>query len=464
MNRRFRAGGSHRHPGIVLVAVLVAGCASTTPTPSPSVAPPTAAPPSLAASIPAGPSAAPSASSSAPASSAAPSASATIGGGSVSGFTTTPPLAEGAAWTSIAWQPLAAGDPLASVTDMVRVPSGGWVAWANPVALTPTTSASPAWSSTDGATWNPLPAGTFGPAGVIVALGPLKDRLLALTMTGGANSCSDNPIPSCWTLAGPLHAWTSTDGAAWTPATAPSLELPMICDDCGSDVPGVAFGGPGALVFVPGPGDRQMSLTGDGTTWTGVPANALPRRFQFARVDTFGNQLVAVGDDGRSPARAEVATSTDGVAWHPSILPDQKHPDEGADGQSLLAGAKGVLVDGSTQDVPGRALSWSSTDLATWHNVGGYAPLGVWTGEGEGSGLLSDGVVAADGQRLLAFTNDGRVKSWTSTDGRTWTVVPSTGLTAQAAHSWPDVDLSLLPVGALMKDQAGASWLGVPSS
>ena len=103
---------------------------------------------------------------------------------------------------------------------MVAAPAGGYVAWANPVAISTARSASPIWSSTDGTAWHALPADTLGPASVIVGLGAAGGNLIALTLHGGANPCSDDIGSTCWTLATPLQAWTSQDGADWTPSTA----------------------------------------------------------------------------------------------------------------------------------------------------------------------------------------------------------------------------------------------------
>jgi hypothetical protein len=114
-------------------------------------------------------------------------------------------------------------------------------------------------------------------------------------------------------------------------------------------------------------------------------------------------------------------------------------------------------------DTPGMTLWWTSPDAVTWHAEDAYGPLGVWDGEGEGSGLVPDGSVAADGTRLLALRTDGGVKSWTSTDGVRWTQIPSTGLTAQPKGSWPTIDVLMLPAGVIATDESGARWFGKPS-
>jgi hypothetical protein len=454
-------------PGMIVLVLIVAGCTSSSPTPSPSVAASQAA--AVVSSAPNRPASTPTAvPTPEPTPTTAPAASPLA-----ADFTTPAAPASQAAWTSIAWKPIAADDPLGTVTGMVAAPGGGYVAWADPVAVTATMSASPVWASADGATWHALPGDTFGPSGVVVALGPAGGNLVALTLTGGPNSCGDQRMtPSCSTPEGPLQAWTSTDGTAWASSAGPDVPLPEGCDTCGVNLPEVAFGAPGVLVITnpvsgiegePAQESTHTSLATsmDGTSWIAVPASALPPSFQVGRIAGYADAFLAAGDNGKDPGHAEVAISTDGATWTTSLLTGQGHPAEGSTGQALLVGEKGVLVDGSTQDVPGQELEWSSPDGTTWQFVSGYPPLGVWIGEGEGSGLIPHGSMAADGNRLLALRTDGKVESWTSSDGATWTSIPSTGLTARAKDSWPTFDLLMLPVGVVMTEESGARWLGV---
>ena len=442
--------------GLVLV-IVVAGCTSTTATPSPTVVAPSAA---AVASVE------PSASATAsPSATPMPAPSATPAVSPLAADFTSPPIGSAQApWTGIAWTPIAADDPLGTVTGMVAAPGSGYAAWAAPVAVSGTTSASPLWASADGAAWHALPADTLGPAGVVIAMGPADGTLVALTLQGGKYTCSDGTAPDCWTLASPLQAWTSIDGTTWTPSTAPDIALPSDCSDCGVDVPTVAFGGPGVLVMEAGGDSRQLALSADGASWTDLPATTLPATFQIGGIAGTGTELVAAGDNGKDPARAEVATTTDGITWTTELLTGQGHPAEGSSGGRLFVAADGILLDGATQDVPGGDLWWSKPDGAnTWQFQDGYPPLGVWTGEGEGSGLLPDGTVAADGTHLLALRTDGGVKSWVSNDGAAWTSIPSTGLKATPKGSWPTRDIRMLPAGIIATEDSGASWFGAPA-
>ncbi len=453
-------------PGILVLVLVVAGCTASTATPSPGVRDGHAARRGVARS----PSATPAASTSiAPAPSPSPAAS------PLAADFTTPAPGSSQPWTSIAWTPIAADDPLGTVAGMVAAPAGGYVAWANPVATSSTTSASPMWASTDGTAWHALPADTLGPASVIVGLGAAGGNLIALTLHGGANPCSDDIGSTCWTLATPLQAWTSQDGADWTPSTAPDLTLPVDCTACGAQPPIVAFGGPGALAMSEGDAGPRLALSADGTSWTDLPATALPATFQIGAISGQGNGFVAVGDDGAhpqdvdvvgpgpGPAHAEVATSSDGMTWTVHHLTGQGDPAAGSTGRRELVAADGVLIAGSTYETPGRTLWWTSPDAVTWHFDGGYSPLGVWNGEGAGTGLVPDGAIAADGTRLLALRDAGNVRSWISADGATWTSVPSTGMTAQPKGDGPDMDLVMLPVGVVAVEAQGARWFGTPA-
>ena len=456
MNPQSRARRFPVRPELVILVLVVAGCASTTATPSPSVAAPSAAAvasvePSTSAET--SPSASP-----VPAPSATPAASPLA-----ADFTSASVGSAQPPWTGITWTPIATDDPLGTVDGMVAAPAGGYVAWADPVA-TGDSSASPLWSSTDGATWHALPADTLGPAAVVIAAGPAGGTLVALTLQGGLNSCTDGTMPECWTLAAPLQAWTSPDGVTWTPSTAPDITLATDCgSDCSVDVPSVAFGGPGVLVMEASGDSRQLALSTDGASWTALPATALPAGFQIGGIAGTPSELVAGGDNGKDPSRAEVATSTDGVTWTTELLRGQGHPAEGSSAGRLFVAADGVLLTGATQDAPGGDLWWSKPDAGTWQFEDGYPPLGVWSGQGEGSGQLPDGTVVADGMRLFALRTDGSVKAWTSTDGATWASIPSSGLKAQPKGSWPIRDMRMIPAGVIATEDSGARWFGAPT-
>ena len=70
---------------------------------------------------------------------------------------------------------------------------------------------------------------------------------------------------------------------------------------------------------------------------------------------------------------------------------------------------------------------WLTTNGTAWHGLPGFPPIGVWTGEGEGTGLLPNGVVAGDGTRMVAFRAGTAPAGYTSFDGRTWQHLKMTG-------------------------------------
>ena len=298
---------------------------------------------------------------------------------------------------------------------------------------------------------------------MVLAIGPAGGKLVALTLTGGPNSCGDGTDLYCWTPEGPIQAWTSTDGVAWAPAAAAAVTLPEDCTSCGVQLPIVTYGAPGVLVAAPTtpkgvPGSLQIVNSPDGSSWTAAPAGALPAAFHLNGIAGQGDGFVAVGDNGKDPARAEVATSSDGMTWTVHHLAGQ-----GTTGGRALVGTGGLLVVGSTYETPGTTLWWTSPDAVTWQFDDGYPPLGVWNGEGEGTGQMPDGAVAADGTRMLALRNAGNVRSWISSDGAAWTSIPSTGMTAQPKGTGPDMDLVMLPVGVVAIEAQGARWFGTPT-
>ena len=63
----------------------------------------------------------------------------------------------------------------------------------------------------------------------------------------------------------------------------------------------------------------------------------------------------------------------------------------------------------------------------------------------------------------MALRRDGGVSGWTSTNGVEWRALGVTGLEGTPKGSWPDLDLTLLPVGVLYRTDDGAVWLGTPS-
>ncbi len=442
---------------ILVTAALCAGCAS-----SPTPAPPTAGAVSPSAvTTPA----AVAASSPAVSATAAPEPPPTLAASTPSGFTTPRPPAPDASWTSITWQLLAASDPLAQVRSMTRWHAGYVAVGAITANATDggATSSTPVWVSADGASWAPLDRLTFGPDGVVVSISELPTGLVALALHGGPDSCPADPASTCWRLAGPLSAWTSTDGMTWTQGTGPTVDLPDTCDgDCGVDVPIIRTGAPGLLVVVSTAAGQVGAISADGVAWDPIHA-VFPGSFEAGDVVGAGTGFVAVGSRGGDTQRAAVATSPDGRTWTVASVPTPGiDAGRGTTMYRVLAGPGGLLALGSMQTVPDRELWWTSGNGASWTPHFKYPPLGVWTGGEAGSGLLPDGTVLGNGDRLVAYRNDGALAGWTSSDGAHWQPVTVTGATPAAAGSWPILDLTILPVGLLWVADDGTTWLGAP--
>jgi hypothetical protein len=118
----------------------------------------------------------------APTSTPTPTATATPAGSPA--FVTPLPPAAGTAWTSLTWQPLAAGDPLRQVHQVVRWRTG-FIAIGAAVA-TADGSRTPVWTSVDGAQWFALPESTFGRNAVVGANSVVRQDVPDFCVAAGA--------------------------------------------------------------------------------------------------------------------------------------------------------------------------------------------------------------------------------------------------------------------------------------
>lgn len=429
---------------VLLAGSLIAGCGSG---PVASSAPPTAVvTPAPTASRPA---ASPSAQPSRTPSPAPPA------------FVTPTPPAAGATWTGIEWQKLAAGDGLALVTSMIRW-RGGFVA-VGAVVASGDTSRTPVWTSADGESWRAVDPSAFGPTDMVVGLGETDAGVVALTLRGGANQCDGETRLGCWTLSGPLRSWTSADGVAWTEHGGPDVKLTPDCDGCGLDVPIVRAGRPGVIVVVSSMDGQQVAVSPDGSTWETVPGEPFPSRSEIRDVAAFGSGFVAVGELNGDPTRAIALWSGDGRTWESRpIKAIGLAPKAGSTASHLVAGSAGLIAQGSDDLAPGTEYWWSSLDGRTWKQLSNYPPLGTWFGEGEGSGMIPNGNLLADGERLLAYRGGAKTAAWTSTDGRAWQKLDLSGAGPTTTGDWPMQDVLLLPIGLLWIADDGTTWFGRP--
>jgi len=369
-------------------------------------------------------------------------------------FTTPVPPTPTATWTGLRWQRVPADDPLSGVQRVVSW-ADGYVATGVPLA-DGSRSRTPVWLSGDGGTWRALDQSALGTDAIVIGMAQVSGGLVALTLHGGANLCGGGNLPYCWTTTGPLQAWRSIDGEHWTAQAGPALPLPVTGATPPSLAPVLfAAGSPGLLIVT---NSGQVALAADGTTWQTLPADPFPSAFGVRSVAPFLSGFVVSGITAVGNAmRATAFWSTDGRHWVESILPG---PGTATTPGNLLASAsRGLIIQSGTAETPGLELWSLTTDGTTWRALPGFPPLGVWTGAGEGTGLLPNGVVAGDGTRMVAFRAGSSSAGWTSLDGHTWQRLKMSG--DPPAWSGPGGGtLVILPMGVVWTDPDGLAWFG----
>jgi len=154
-------------------------------------------------------------------------------------------------------------------------------------------------------------------------------------------------------------------------------------------------------------------------------------------------------------------SSSDGRHWATHVLPTSGlNPQAGTTANGIAVSPAGLIVTGSDQLTPGTELWWSSVSGSTWSRLKGYPPLGVWTGQGEGSGLMPNGTLLGDGERMLAYRGGAKPVAWTSSDGRSWRTIAIGGSPPTATGSGT---LVLMPIGVLWIGNDGSTWFGQPA-
>ena len=138
--------------------------------------------------------------------------------------------------------------------------------------------------------------------------------------------------------------------------------------------------------------------------------------------------------------------------------------DAGSIADHVFVGPRGVIVQGRDQAAPGMTFWWTSTSGKAWRRFAGYPPLGVWYGQGVGSGLTPNGVLLGDGARLLAYRSGSKAAAWTSSDGRSWRSVAISGTRPPSTGAWAGLDAVLLPIGLIFVGADGSVWFGQPTT
>jgi hypothetical protein len=382
-----------------------------------------------------------------------------------------------ATWTGITWQRLAADDPVAHLQAVVRW-RGGFVALGEVVA-SDAGSRTQVWVSSDGRTWRPLGADVFGPTTVVVGVGETATGIVALTLHGGTDQCNGQATPQdCWSLAAPLQSWTSSDAETWAAHPGPAdIARPAVgCEGCGIQTPIFRSGVPGLLVVAASPGtsptDAEAAFSSDGITWDTLPADAFPVGFELATFASWRSGFVGVGTSATpaetisgDPGHAIAVWSADGRHWVPANMSlSGLDPLAGSTGTTITVGPDGLIATGSTFETPGLELWWSSASGNSWSRLLGYPPLGVWTEGEEGSGLIPNGTLVGNGERMLAYRGGETPLGWTSLDGRAWESLAVSGSGPTNPGPWPTLTLVLTPFGLLGTRDNGGTWLGAPQT
>ena len=237
-----------------------------------------------------------------------------------------------AAWTRIDWRQLAPDEALNLIHSVVPW-RGGFVALGfdstDPIAPTPL------WTSTDGATWQVVPAGTaatFWSGVQVVAIAATPTGLAALTSPGA--ECDGYAL--CEWFGPPVTSWISSDGRHWVPRSAPALGTAVTWR-------GAALAaGPAGLVAVSMGTHAEVASSADGVAWIASPAGILPTEVAVGILQGTPTGYVLAGTtaprgsgDGAGPANGSrdpggpgTLWSADGREWQPgSAAPGGGGPD-----------------------------------------------------------------------------------------------------------------------------------------
>ncbi len=362
--------------GVLLLALLLAGCG---PTPRPSASPartdgasvPTSSPKPSASPIPSTlPSPIPTALPS-------PTARAEPSSPGKGGFVTPVPPDMDKVWTGIRWRKVAADAPLAHVLSVTRWP-GGFVATGD-LAVTDGKARSKVWVSTDGQTWRLLDGGTFGTRGVVVGVAPTADGVVALTLQSERYDGEEEPgrpvtDPEQWSLTGPWQTWTSTDGRLWIAHPGPDFTVPAGMTGRADTHPTLLAGSGSDVVALTLAG-QPLAFSRDGIEWETASLDAFPggpAGWEAADITAFAPGFVSLGV---SPDGDRAIASADGQTWTSTKLPGPCGPG------ALTVGPAGLIASFDVGDPHTPKTIWcSSLDGRAWRRLPGIPPLGYAKG------------------------------------------------------------------------------------
>jgi len=189
------------------------------------------------------------------------------------------------------------------------------------------------WTSTNGATWQPVPDDPTSFANAEVrSIVKVADGFVAVGVVGTAQQATA------------AVAWTSPDGSHWTRVDDPSFAAAVVVS--------VAAMPSGGLVAVGSDVDRREAVawaSSDGRRWTRAPSQASLRYpggyMWMTDVTPVGDRVLAVGIfQGLQRGTATSWISSDGATWQQArTAPSQ----EGAEWYGVMAGGPGAIVVGA---------------------------------------------------------------------------------------------------------------------
>jgi hypothetical protein len=332
------------------------------------------------------------------------------------------------------WTKLPAESPLLSVRAVVKW-HGGYVAYGD----------TGLWDSTDGHTWTEADAHL--PAGRML-VAATSSGLVALAFDEA--SCPTVDRPCYASSAGPVVAWTSTDGLNWT-NRGPAIGI------TGSAPTAIAGGALGAVATSVGSNGSAVWFSADGLTWQKVSVPDVSPMSPCSDAGFGVGKYVLMCPASNETAFGDLLTqpawSSDGVSWVAGSAPSTSDRPAGMD--RILIGQNGFMAIGYVPGEGGPEEWWRSADASSWQLVAGYGPVGSYTTRGAiPGGTYPDGFLCADGTRLVALALDSVHSSlsgggWTSADGKSW--VKFTGHGTPLAGQFAEI---VFPTGVL----AGGWW------
>jgi hypothetical protein len=243
----------------------------------------------------------------------------------------------------------------------------------------------------------------LGAAGVVAGAAWIAPSVLSADAAGAATV---PPAPalvavgqSSFPPAGPFAFHSADAGDTWTSTGA----------EPDGDAFALAADGAGHWVAV-GSGGSLAWTSGDGTTWTAVPAGSLPAGFAASGLATDGAGTWAAVDN--TVDQGYFSLTADGSSWATATIPGTGF-DAAAVAHSAAAG-RWIAVG------PGGA--WRSGDAQTWTAAANPLPAD-WNAV----------AVAADPTGLFVAVGPGSAGTggaWSTTDGDTWVAaaMPPVGL------------------------------------